>query len=137
MTETDAPEPQSAAESADRPSDARRTRGIRFSDPEWEDVRSAAERHDMPAAEFVRERILDIARAGPGPDSPGIPAQLTPLIERTFRYAYILATLKRDEMVAAGRGEEIDALAETVRELENSLKRGVPEGPSRPSTIPE
>ena len=49
------------------------------------------------------------------------------VIERTFRYAYILATLKRDEMIAAGRGEEIDALAKTVREFENSLKRGVPE----------
>ena len=127
MTETDAPEPQPAAESADRSSDARRTRGIRFSDPEWEEVKTAAERHDIPAAEFVRERILEIARTDSGADPSIIPAQLTPLIERTFRYAYILATLKRDEMIAAGRGDEIEALAETVRELENSLKRGVPE----------
>ena len=127
MTETDAPEPQTGGESADRPSDARRTRGIRFSDLEWEEVKTAAERHDIPAAEFVRERILDIARAGSVTDSSTVPAQLTPLIERTFRYAYILATLKRDEMLAAGRGDEIEALGETVRELENSLKRGVPE----------
>ena len=127
MTESDAPEPQPAAEAADRSSDARRTRGIRFSDPEWEEVKTAAERHDIPAAEFVRERILEIARAGSVTDSSTVPAQLTPLIERTFRYAYVLATLKRDEMIAAGRGDEIDALAETVRELENSLKRGVPE----------
>ena len=81
----------------------------------------------MPAAELVRERILDIARAGSALDSPAIPARLTPLIERTFRYAYILATLKRDEMIAAGRGGEIEALAESVRKFENSLKRGVPE----------
>ena len=127
MTETDAPEPQPAAESADRSSDARRTRGIRFSDPEWKEVKTAAERHDIPAAEFVRERILEIARAGSVTNSSTVPAQLTPLIERTFRYAYVLATLKRDEMIAAGRGDEIDALAETVRELENSLKRGDPE----------
>lgn len=51
----------------------------------------------------------------------------TPLVERTFRYAYVLATLKRDEMIAAGCGDEIEALAETVRELENSLKRSLPE----------
>ena len=49
----------------------------------------------------------------------------TPLVERTFRYAYVLATLKRDEMIATGRGDEIEALAETVRELENSLKRSL------------
>ena len=51
----------------------------------------------------------------------------TPLVERTFRYACVLATLKRDEMIAAGRGDEIEVLAETVRELENSLKRSLPE----------
>ena len=42
-------------------------------------------------------------------------------------YAYLLATLKRDEMIAAVRGEEIEALGETVRELENSLERGAPQ----------
>ena len=38
---------------------------------------------------------------------------LAPLIERTFRYAYLLATLKRDEMVDEGRGAEVDGMVRT------------------------
>ena len=80
----------------------------------------------MPAAEFVRERILDISRGKPGTDATAILASLTPLIERTFRYAYMLATNKRDEMNQDGRGDEMDKLVKAARELQHSLQKPAP-----------
>ena len=71
---------------------ARKPRGIRFSDSEWAEVKQAAETHDVPAAEFVRDTILKIARNPAGHAPVSIPTNLTPLIERTFRYTYMLAT---------------------------------------------
>lgn len=32
-------------------------------------------------------------------------AELAPLIERTFRYVYMLTTLRRDELIRDGRGD--------------------------------
>ena len=121
MTPTDAPDPADGDPPADKQGDARRTRGIRFSDSEWEEVKTAAERHAVPAAEFVREKILDFARSPDGPDAAAIPPSLAPLIERMFRYTWLLATLKRDELVRDGRGEEIEKLVEEARALQDSL----------------
>ena len=103
-------------------SDARRTRGIRFSDSEWEQVKNAAENHDLPAAEFVREKILEIACGRGETAVDAIPASLGPLIERTFRYAWILATHKRDELIREGRGEELEKLVKAAQELQESLQ---------------
>ena len=92
-----------------------RTRGIRFSDSEWDEVKAAAKLHDVPAAEFVRKKILDIARIGTDTGADAGPASLTPLIERTFRYTWMLATHKRDELIREGRGEEIEKLAKAAQ----------------------
>lgn len=114
---TDPTEPESGDRPTARPGAARRTRGIRFSDSEWEEVKAAAELHDVPAAEFVRTKILDAAR------SPAS-ASLTPLIERTFRYAYVLATHRHDELIREGRGEEMGKLAQEAQELQGQLQGG-------------
>ena len=120
MTKTDRTE----AESGDRPTAnqgaARRTRGIRFSDSEWQEVKTAAQLHDVPAAEFVRKGILDVARGRAG----ATPASLAPLIERSFRYAYMLVTQKRDELIREGRGEEMEKLAKDAQALQNQLQGG-------------
>ena len=73
----------------------------------------------MPAAEFVRERMLAIARNRAG--APVL-ADLVPLIERTFRYAYIIATKMHDDMAREGRGEDMEELIADVRELQDSLR---------------
>ena len=83
----------------------RKPRAIRFSDSEWEEVKKAAERYRVPAAEYVRTTILHIARDPSGPGSGTIPADLVPLIERTFRYAYMLATKLRDDMSTTDTGK--------------------------------
>ena len=108
MTKTDRTEPESGDRPTANQGAARRTRGIRFSDSEWQEVKTAAQLHDAPAAEFVRKGILDVARGRAG----ATPASLAPLIERSFRYAYMLVTQKRDELIREGRGEEMEKLGQ-------------------------
>ena len=121
MTASDPLPPESDAAAAGDRGAARRTRGIRFSETEWQEVREAAERRGVPAAEFVRAAVLGAARGGG--DAPDL-AGLAPLIERTFRYAWVLATLRRDEMAADGRGEEMERLVESARALQQELQNG-------------
>ena len=124
MTKTHRTEPESGDSPTAKRGDARRTRGIRFSDSEWEEVKAAAELHNVPAAEFVRKKILDIARGRADTGAHAIPASLTPLIERTFRYTWMLATHTRDELTREGRGEEMEKLAKAAQELQGQLQGG-------------
>ena len=103
---------------------ARKPRGIRFSDSEWDEVKTAAQNHGVPAAEYVRDRILDIARHPTTVGSATIPADLVPLIERTFRYTYMLATKMRDDMIDDGQGEVLENLVAEARKLQDSLRTG-------------
>ena len=122
VTETDHGEPPSTGTpSTDKP-DLRRTRGIRFSDSEWEEVKAAAERNGISVAEFVRFNLLAIARGNAADDSTAIIASLVPLIERTFRYTWILATYKRNELIQEDRLDEVEKLVKQARELQESLQ---------------
>jgi len=121
VTKSHRTEPESGDAPTANQGVARRTRGIRFSDSEWEGVKAAAELHDVPAAEFVRNKILDAARGPAG----ATPASLAPLIERTFRYAYILATHRHDELIREGRAEEMEKLAKEAQALQDQLQGGV------------
>ena len=127
MSEKDWSEAAGNETPVEKASDARKTRGIRFSESEWEEVKRAAAGHEMPAAEFVRERILVLARAPEGADASLVAPSLAPLIERTFRYTWFLATEKRDAMMREGRAEELDALVEEARAFHDSL-RGAGDG---------
>ena len=94
---------------------ARRTRGIRFSDPEWEEVKKAAEERGVPAGKLVRDAILDLARGGIGKASAALPSGLAALLEGVYRGVYILSTLKREEMLRQGRGQELDEIVQAAR----------------------
>ena len=107
---------------AESPERARRNRTIRFSDSEWEEVRRAAMLHDMPPTEFVRERILSLARNPECTVSDALAPSLVPLIERMFRYTWFLATEKRDAMVREGREDELDKLVAEARALHDKLR---------------
>ena len=126
VTETDHDEPQPTGTPSPGRSGARRTRGLRFSDSEWEEIRAAAEGDGLTVSEFVRERLLSIARGNAAAGSAKSLASLAPLIERTFRYTWFLATRKRDEMIHEGRHEEIDSLVKEARELQERLQKIVP-----------
>jgi len=112
---------------AEKAEDHRKTRSIRFSESEWEEVRNAALADDLPAAEFVRERILALVRAPDGSGSVPVPVSLAPLIERMFRYTWFLATERRDAMIREGREAELEKLVGEARALQESLGRGAPD----------
>ena len=99
----------------------RRARSIRFSDSEWESVEIAASQRGMNAAEFARHAALGIASGRYGAEPGALPSQYADLIERIFRSTHILVTLKRDELMREGRGDELDELVRSTRELHESL----------------
>ena len=43
------------------------------------------------------------------------------MIERFFRATHILVTLRREDLIREGRREELDDLAKTARQLQDSL----------------
>ena len=100
---------------------ARRNRGIRFSDSEWNEVREAAQEQGITPAEFVREKILHLVRTPQTATTASLPADLAPLIERTFRYTHMLATRMRDELTGDGSDEVVETLIRDARELQESL----------------
>ena len=105
----------------------RKNRGIRFSDPEWEEVKQAAQTHGVTPAEFVRDKILELIRSPDGSSDGPFPAHLAPLIERTFRYTHLVATKMRDDMLADDKAEELEHLIQEARALQDSLRRDADE----------
>ena len=97
--------------------ETRTAHSIRFLDPEWDRIKAFAEGRGLAPPEFVRFAALAAIEDGAG-DPAG---RLAPLIEGTFRATYMLASRMRDEMLDAGRGEELDALIRTARELQDEL----------------
>ena len=48
-------------------------------------------------------------------------AEIAETIRRIYRSTYIVATLKRDELLHEGRGEEVDRTVESARESQAAL----------------
>ena len=99
----------------------RTQRSIRFSDPEWEVVETAATGRGIAPAEFVRNAALNAATHKSSTDSAIITPEIVELIKRTYRCAYILSTLKRDEMIKEGRGNEMDDMVDIARKAQEEL----------------
>ena len=119
--------PDGAPADAGKP-EKRSPRSIRFHDPEWERIEAFAETRGLAAAEFVRFATL----AAIGDESSGLRDtggldRLAPLIERTFRYGYMIATKMRDDMLSAGQDEEVNALIDSARALQTDLLADDPE----------
>ena len=127
MSEEDRNVADGSAAAAEKADDNRKTRTIRFSESEWEEVRTAALAHGLPAAEFVRKRILALVRAPETAGAPAISPPLAPLIERIFRYTWFLATERRDAMLHEGREAELERLVGEARAFQESLGRDAPD----------
>ena len=93
------------------------------SDPEWERVETAAGKREITPAEFVRNAALAATENESVTFPPGIVAQ----IERIYRGVYLLATLKRDEMLEDGRQEELDRITNAARESQDSITENASE----------
>ena len=124
MTNVDPAGDQTAALPPRNPAGPRESRTIRFSDSEWKQVQTAAKKRAMTSAEFVRCAALSVSGTDPAPD----PVQLTPeiatLIQSTYRYAFIVATLKRNELVRDGRGQEVDEAINLARNAQSKILSG-------------
>ena len=108
MTENDPIAMEANGNPEENRSNARTPRGIRFSDSEWERVKLAAAKHDIPAAEFVRNAALGLAEGKTDGDSVALTPGHVALTERMYRGIYLLSTLKRDELVSEGRRAEME-----------------------------
>ena len=126
MTENDPIAMEADGNPEETRNETRTPRGIRFSDSEWERVKLAAAKQDIPAAEFVRNAALGLAEGKTDRDSVALTPGHVALIERTYRCAYILSTLKRDEMIRAGREEEMDRLTKKARDAQAELMETSP-----------
>ena len=124
-TRNDRTEPVTARQSADHPGAARKPHSIRFSDSEWNLIEQAAARHGLPPGELMRSGAMAAAedRLAQPPPVTISPAHLA-LIEATYRAVYVLTTTRREELLDAGRENELDdivatahdAMAETMNE---------------------
>ena len=127
MNDTTPDTPDSGPDNDEKVGESRRARSIRFSDPEWETVEMAATERGMNAAEFARHAALGVASGRYGAEQGDLPPQFAELIERIFRSTHILVTLKRDELIRDGRGQELDELVKSTREFQKSLLEGTAE----------
>lgn len=96
-------------------------------------IEQAALRHGIPAGELVRAGALALAEDRLG-ESP--PATLTgghlALIEVMYRYVYIIATLNRQQLLDAGRENEVEALVDAARKTMNET---MGQGPERTAAM--
>ena len=111
---------QAAAGNAEK----RTPHSIRFFDSEWDRIEAFAEERGLAPAELVRFATLAAIA-----DGAALPARLAPLIETTFRATHILASRLRDEMLDAGKQEELDALIADARGLQEKLLAGASDRP--------
>ena len=115
--------------------DARRIkRTVRFSDPEWQQVQKAAERRGITASDYVRGAALNLVDHDPQPKPGGLSPALIEIIKLTHRSAYILSTLKRDEMISEGRGREMDELVRAARIAQADILASQSSHPSETDT---
>lgn len=108
-----------------KPSERRSPRSIRYSDSEWKSIEKVAKGRGMAAAELVRHISVSYA-AGKFTDEPSGNAQtllprMAAQIERIYNGVYLMATLKRDEMLVEGRQDEVDRIVEHARKSQELI----------------
>ena len=119
MNEHDGDRREAGVDDPEKRADARRSKTIRFSDPEWDLVERAAAVRGIPAAEYVRNAAMDAAEGR----TAALDAEMVETIRRIYRSTYIVATLKRNEMHREGRAEEIEKMVQAARESQALLRK--------------
>lgn len=101
------------------PGSKRSPHTIRFLDSKWRQIVEKAEAQGVTSAEFMRYATLSVMDQG-----DMSMADLAELIKRTYRATYILASITRDEMIAAGEQERLDELVQIARRLQEDVLGG-------------
>ena len=118
MADKDTLDAHAEAGTADRTSDRRSPRSIRFSETEWHLVEQAADDIGILPATFTRNAALSVAAERETMASGTLPSAIVELIKRIYLSTYIVSTLKRDEMIHDGRREELDRTIQAARETQ-------------------
>ena len=121
MTEKDSTADKFEANTDEKDAVPRSPRSIRFSDSEWKKVEQAASEGGMTAAVFVRHATTSLAEGKIIAGLPALPAGIVAQIERMYRGVYLLATLKRDEMIGEGRQEELERIRKDARDSQDAV----------------
>ena len=126
MPRSDRKKPGTGGKQDQNRSDARKPRSVRFSDSEWSLVERAAARQGITAGELVRSAALALAEDRLGEATPAtLSAGHAALIEEIYRFAYVMATLRRNELLDARRDDELDDLVEQAREaMKGTMEEG-------------
>ncbi len=103
---------------------ARKSHSIRFSDAEWETIQARAEEQDMMPGEYVRHAALSLGAGAAGATTAEIPPGLVRLIETTYRAAYFVSTVRHNELLRDGKGEEVDSVIRQGRLAQAHILRG-------------
>lgn len=102
-------------------------RSIRFSDSEWKLIEGVAKNRGMAAAELVRHAAVSLANGKisttPSVDFPASLAEITTQVERIYNGVYLLATLKRDEMLGNGQKELLERIIEDARKSKDLFQQ--------------
>ena len=117
MDEHDENSMETATQGQEKRADTRRSKTIRFSDPEWESIERAAKERGIPAAEHVRTAAVDAAEGR----TASLDAEMLETIRLIYRMTYFVSTLKRDRMLSEGRDDELDTLIQAARESQADL----------------
>ena len=104
----------------------RSKRSVRFSDHEWERVQRAAAERALTPSEYVRNAALNAVDGAAGAEMTALSPALVEIIKLTHRSAYILSTLKRDEMIRDGRAREMDEMVRAARVAQADIFRAAP-----------
>ena len=124
MPGSDRKRPGTGSEPDRKRGDARKPRSIRFADSEWKLVERAAARHGIPSGELVRAGALALAEDRLGEPPPATLSKgHAALVEATYRLVYVMATLRREDLLGAGRETELDDLiAEARRTMAETME---------------
>lgn len=96
-------------------------RTIRFYDRDWERIETYAVMRGVTVTELIRATVLTALGEEPAlTDSDG---RLARQIEQILRYTHIIATALRDDMLKSGRGDELEELIRSARELQGELNK--------------
>ena len=80
----------------------------------------------MSPSEFVRRAALNSLQSQSALDPVSLSPALIELVKVTYRAAYILSTLKRDEMIREGRAQEMDEVVRAAREAQALVLSSTP-----------
>ncbi len=99
----------------------RTPRTIRFSESEWKLIKTAASERGISIGGFIRDAALGRAALRSGSNSALFSPGIEDLIKHTFRYAFILTSIKRDELISDRRQKDVDDAVERARAAQAEL----------------